>query len=181
MPRIVESTLMSADGVIEDPAQWAGDYMDAGFQKGALDRLLVSDAMLMGRVTYEMLARDWASGTDTMAARVNSMRKYLVSSTIGEPEWRNTVVLRGDVLAEIRKLREMPGSDIAIYGHGRLAETLLANGLLDEIRVSTFPLFVGVGKRMFRAGQTARFELIETLALAKGVVVSRYLPEGARR
>lgn len=171
---------MSADGVIEDPAQWAADYMDAAFQKAALERLLVSDAMVMGRVTYEMLRRDWASGTDAMAERINTMPKYVVSSTIAKADWQNTVALRGDVLAEIRRLRDMPGSDIAIYGHGQLAETLLANGLLDEIRVSTFPLFVGRGKQMFRAGRTARFDLVETLALAKGVVVSRYAPEGAR-
>lgn len=176
MPKIVESTLVSLDGVIEDPATWAGRYADAAFQETALARLLESDAMLMGRRTYELLARDWAAQTGDFASRINSIRKYVVSSTLAQADWNNSIVLRDDVLPKIRELREAPGNNLALYGHGQLAQTLLKRGLLDEIRLSIFPIIVGSGKQLFRAGETAELRLIEATALPTGVVVTRYQP-----
>jgi dihydrofolate reductase len=123
---IVESTLVSLDGVIEDPATWAGDYIDDEFQKAGLERLLVSDAMVMGRTTYELLARDWAAGTGAFADRVNSIRKYVFSSTMERADWKNSTIIGGDVVSEVRKLKEQSRSDLALWGHGLLGETLLS-------------------------------------------------------
>jgi dihydrofolate reductase len=174
--RIIESTLVSLDGVIEDPATWAGAYIDDEFQKGALERLLVSDAMLMGRRTYELLSRDWAAGTGDMADRMNSIRKYVFSSTLERADWKNSTIIRGDMVDEVRKLKEQEGSDLALYGHGLLGEALLRRGLLDEIRLSVFPLIVGSGKLLFRKGEHTRLRLISASSLPTGVVVMRYEP-----
>jgi len=149
---IVESTLVSLDGVIEDPAAWAGEYIDDEFQKAGLERLLVSDAMVMGRTTYELLARDWAAGTGAFADRVNSIRKYVFSSTLERADWNNSTIIRGDVVGEVRELKEQARSDLALWGHGLFGETLLKHGLLDEMRLSVFPCFVGKGKLLFREG-----------------------------
>ncbi len=178
MRKIIESTLVSLDGVIEDPSTWAGDYADDEFEKAALERLLESDAMLMGRRTYEMLARDWVAGTGDFANRINSIRKYVFSSTLEQADWNNSTIIRGDVVTEVSKLREEAGSDLALYGHGLLGETLLKRGLLDEVRLSVFPLFVGSGKLLFREGEKARLRLIGSTSLSTGVVVMRYQPAG---
>lgn len=176
MGEIIESTLASIDGVIEDPASWAGHYVDADFQQAAFERLLVSEAMVMGRHTYELLGGDWASQSGNFADRINGIPKYVVSTTLGNPTWKNSTIIRSDAVNEIRKLKEQTGTDLAIYGHGLLAQTLLEHGLLDEIQLSIFPLFVGHGKQMFREGQYAPLRLIDATTLRNGVVVMRYQP-----
>ena len=176
MRKIIESTLVSLDGVIEDPAAWVGDYLDDEFEKGALERLLESDAMLMGRRTYEMLARDWATRAGDFANRINSIRKYVFSSTLEKTDWNNSTLVRHDIVGEVSKLKEQAAPDLAIYGHGRLAQTLLKRGLLDEVRLSVFPLFVGSGKLLFREGEKTRLRLIGATSLPTGVVVVRYQP-----
>jgi dihydrofolate reductase len=181
MGTIVESTLASLDGVIEDPAVWAGPYLDAAFQQTALERLLVSDAMLMGRHTYELLARDWASRSGDFADRINAIPKFVVSTTLDQPVWTNTTIMKGNPIDAVRKLKAQASTDLAIYGHGLLAETLLDHGLLDEIRLSVFPLFVGRGKLLFRDGQHAALRLLETTPLPTGIVVQRYQPQPRER
>jgi dihydrofolate reductase len=176
MGTIVESTLVSLDGVIEDPATWAGEYIDDEFQKAGLERLLASDAMVMGRRTYELLARDWAAGTGAFADRVNGIRKYVLSSTLERADWNNSTIVRGDVVDEMRKLKEQARSDLALWGHGLLGETLLKHGLLDEMRLSVFPVFVGKGKLLFREAESASLRLIGATSLPSGVVVMRYQP-----
>jgi dihydrofolate reductase len=176
MGTIVESTLVSLDGVIEDPANWAGEYIDDEFQKAAFERLLVSEAMLMGRRTYEVLARDWAAGTGDFADRVNSIRKYVFSSTLERADWNNSTIIKGDVVSEVRNLKAQARSDLALWGHGLLGETLLKRGLFDEMRLSVFPVIVGKGKLLFREGESARLRLIGATSLPNGVVVTRYQP-----
>jgi dihydrofolate reductase len=176
--KIIESTLVTLDGVIEDPSTWAGDYLDDEFQKGALERLTDTGAMLMGRRTYEMLARDWAAQSGDFANRINSVRKYVFSSTLEKVDWNNSIIVRGDVVRQVSKLKEQTGLDLAVYGHGLLAQTLLKGGLLDEMRLSIFPLFVGSGEVLFRKGENTRLRLIEATTLPTGVVVMRYQPVG---
>jgi len=177
MRKIIESTLLSLDGVIEDPAKWEiGEYLDDAFETAALERLLESDAMLMGRCTYEMLARDWAAATGDFANRINGMRKYVVSSTLENADWNNSTIIRDDVVNAVTKLKDLPGSDLAIYGHGLLAETLLKHRLTDEVRLSVFPLVIGKGKLLFREGEELRLRLIDSTSLRTGVVVMRYQP-----
>lgn len=174
MRKIVESTLMTLDGVIEDPAGWVGPYLDSDFQNGALERLLDTDAMLMGRRTYEVLAGDWADQSGDFADRINSIPKYVFSSTLEKAQWNNSALVRSDPVGAVKKLKAEAGSDLAIYGHGRLAQTLLRHGLLDEIRVSVFPVLVGRGQLLFRQGESLPLRLIEATALQTGAVVLRY-------
>ena len=176
MRKIIESTLVSLDGVIGDPPTWVGDYLDEEFQKDALERLLESDAMLMGRRTYEMFANTWAARTDPFASRINDMRKYVFSSTLEEADWKNSIVVKGDVVTEVRKLKQQAGRDLVMYGHGLLAQTLLKHGLLDELRVSIFPVIVGRGKLLFRDDESTTLKLVATESRRTGVVVVRYQP-----
>ena len=180
MRRIIESTLMSVDGVIEDPAKWVGDFVDAEFQRAAYERLLQSEAMLMGRRTYELLSRDWIGQTGQFADRINSIPKYVFSSSLGKADWSNSTIVRGDVLREVTRLKEQSGNgDLAVYGHGRLAKTLLQAGLVDEVRISVFPVVLGHGQLAFSDGDTARLQLLESFSLPTGVVVMRYQPQTA--
>jgi len=176
MRTIVESTLVSLDGVIEDPAAWVGRYLDDEFQRAALARLMGSEAMLMGRRTYELLARDWAGQTGDFADRINAIPKYVFSTTLGRADWNNAIVVKGEVVSEVRALKARGDGELALYGHGLLGQTLLKVGLLDEMRLSIFPIFVGAGKQLYRSGESARLQLIEATSLPTGVVVTRYRP-----
>lgn len=176
MRKIIESSLVSLDGVIGDPPTWIGDYIDEEFEKDALERLLSSDALLMGRRTYEMFAQIWPTRTGVYADKVNSIRKYVFSSTLDKADWKNSTILRGDVTSEVRQLKQRTGLDLAIYGHGLLGQTLLKQGLLDELRLSIHPLLVGHGKLFFREGESTKLKLIGTESFKSGVVVLRYQP-----
>src|SRR5215469_15791112 len=129
MRKIIESTLVSADGVVGSPPLWAMDYRDEEVTRDALERLSGSDAMLMGRGTYELFAATWPSQAGDFAQRMNGIRKYVFSSTLTNAGWSNSTIVRGDVLAEVKKIKEQDGRDLALFGHGRLAQTLLDNGL----------------------------------------------------
>lgn len=176
MRKIIASTLMSLDGVIGDPPTWVGDSLDEEFQADALQRLLESDAMLMGRRTYEMFAKTWSARTDPFASRINDIRKYVFSSTLEKADWKNSIVVKGDVVTEVKKLKHQAGGDLATYGHGLLSQTLLKAGLLDELRVSIFPVIVGRGKLLFRDDESTTLKLIATENRRTGVVVVRYQP-----
>jgi dihydrofolate reductase len=142
--------------------------------KRVLERLLRTSAMLMGRNTYALLSRDWASQKGAFADAINRVRKYVFSSTLEQANWENSTIVRGDVIREVRKLKEEVDGELAIYGHGLLSQTLLKNGLIDEIRVSIFPLLLGSGKLLFRQGGKQTLQLIEAMSLPTGVVVVRY-------
>ena len=179
MRTIVESTLVSADGVIGDPPQWAMSYRDEEVQAEALARLSGSDAMLMGRGTYELFAATWPAQTGDFADRLNSIRKYVFSSTLEKAEWNNSTIVRGDAVAEVTKLKQQGGRELAVYGHGLLAQTLLEHGLVDELRLSIHPVLVGRGKLLFRDGVTRPLKLVATRAFGTGVVVLAYQPAGS--
>jgi len=178
--RIINSTYISLDGVIQNPQDWpeAGIEPDGTGLKVQTDLLLACDAVLMGGHTYSGFAPAWmARSGDTYSDRINSMTKYVVSSTLRDPEWKNTTVIDGDPIAEIRRLKEQPGQDIVQYGFGQLSYALLEHGLLDELRLWVHPLFVGQATPadlMFRPSATAQFELTGTLALNNGIVILSY-------
>src|SRR5262245_40018156 len=117
MRKIIESTLVSLDGVIEDPHLWATEYFDSEAEKYALELLLASDAMLMGRRTYEFFAAAFPHQTGEYGERVNTIRKYVFSSTLKEADWNNSSMVNGDVVAEVGKLKSQAGKDLVIYGH----------------------------------------------------------------
>jgi dihydrofolate reductase len=186
MRRIVNSTYISLDGVIQDPQDWAGNSIepDGTGLKLQTDLLFACDAVLMGGHTYPAFAPAWmARSGDPYSDRINSMTKYVVSSTLRDPEWNNTSVISGDVIAEIRHLKDQPGLDIVQYGFGQLSYALLEHGLLDELQLWVHPLFVGqatAADLLFRPAATTQLKLASTLALNTGTVILTYRVPSSR-
>jgi dihydrofolate reductase len=182
--RVVVSQFMTVDGVFEDPGGSEGHERGAwAFQfdrgedgdKFKLDEVMASDALLLGRVTYEGFAAAWPSREGQFADKFNGMQKYVVSSTLGDPEWNNSKVVSVDELAG---LREAEGGDILVNGSAQLVGELLDRGLVDELRLMVFPTVLGGGRRLF--GDTAEpkaFKLVEARPVGPdGVVVLSYQP-----
>jgi dihydrofolate reductase len=177
MRKIIEHTLVSADGVFEDPQNWGlGNFQDDAYLRDGLGQLLGCDAMLMGRRTYELLAKAYPSRTDPWAVRLNAMPKYVFSSTLETAGWENSTVVRGDVVAEATRLKRQDGRDLLIWGHGLLAETLLKQHLVDVLDVSIYPVVAGSGKGLCRDGQNAELRLVSTMTFSKGIVKLSYEP-----
>ena len=184
MARIVVTEFVSLDGVMEDPGGaedfryggWSFEYSrgDDG-DKFKLDETMKTDALLLGRVTYEGFADAWPKREGEFADRFNSMPKYVVSSTLDNPEWTNTTVLKGDVVQEVSKLREGPGGDIVVHGSAQLAQTLLDNDLVDEVRLMVFPVVLGAGKRVFGETRDKKpLRLTESRTVGDGVAILVY-------
>jgi len=180
MRRIINSTYITLDGVIQNPQDWPdnGIPSDGASLTVQTDLLFSCDAVLMGRATYHGMAPAWmARSGDPMSDRFNSMAKYVVSTTLADPEWPNTTVLRGDPVAEVRRLKERPGKDIVQYGFGQLSYALLEHGLLDELRLWVHPLLLGSASPddlLFRPASTAQFSLVDTRSLNTGIVILTY-------
>jgi dihydrofolate reductase len=180
MRRIVNSTYITLDGVIQDPQDWPdnGIEPDGTGLKVQTDLLFGCDAVLMGGRTYQGMAPAWmARSGDPYSDRINSMAKYVVSSTLTDPQWANTTVIGGDPIAAIRRLKDQPGQDLVQYGFGQLSYTLLEHGLLDELRLWVHPLFAGRASTedlMFRPAAAAQLELADTLVLNTGTVILTY-------
>jgi dihydrofolate reductase len=175
MRTIIEYTLVSVDGVFAG-ADISGffEYRDDAYMRDGLGQLLACDAMLIGWNTYEGFAKIWPGSTHPWADRINAMPKYVFSSTLEQAEWNNTTIVRGDVVAEVTRLKQQEGRDLLIYGHGLLGETLLKHHLLD---LSIHPLVVGRGKQFFREGENARFRLVAAKSFSKGIVKLTYEPQ----
>jgi len=174
MRKIIESTLLSLDGGFEDPHIWASEYFDQEAEQYALDLLLKADAMLMGRRTYEFFAAAFPHRTGEYGARVNGIRKYVLSSTLANAEWSNSTIVRGDIAAEVKALKEADGKDLVVYGHGLLATTLLQRGLIDEIKLWIHPLFLNRPKG--GAQSPNKLSLVGARVLKSGVIVATYRP-----
>jgi dihydrofolate reductase len=177
MRKVIESTLVSLDGVIGDPMSWANEYFDAQAVEVSLEQLRRSDAMLMGRTTYEMFAAAWPASSGDYADRMNEIAKYVFSNTLEEVTWPNSTIVPGDPVAQVRELKEQHGRDLIIYGHGQLGQALLENGVLDELRLWIHPVIVGRGKLLFRPDATAGLRLVDTETRTNGVIVAVYEPE----
>jgi dihydrofolate reductase len=177
MRKVIEYTLVSIDGVFTGP-QVLGfmDYRDDAYIRDGLGQLMACEAMLIGRATYENFARIWPGRTHPWADRLNAMKKYVFSSTLERAEWNNSTIVRGDVAAEVTKLKEQDGGDLLIYGHGLLAETLFKEHLLDVLDVSIHPVFAGSGKTLFRDGQAAKMRLVSAKSFSK-IVKLTYEPQ----
>ena len=179
MRRIINSTYISLDGVIQDPHLWPS----SGSSEGRGDEiqtelLLACDAVLMGRRTYEGFAPVWPTRSgDPASDQINSMRKYVVSSTLRDPEWNNTTVISENPIETIRKLKEQPGKDLVQYGFGRLSHALVEHGLLDELRLWFHPLLVGKGgpgDLLYRDNRLTQFNLVDSTPLKNGIVILSY-------
>jgi dihydrofolate reductase len=179
MGRIVVTEFVSVDGVMEGPGgdndfargAWSFEF-DRGEEgdKFKADETLAAEAMLLGRVTYEGFAAAWPSREGEFADRFNNMPKYVVSSTLEDPEWSNSTVLKGDVAEEVSKLRREQDGDIIVHGSAQLVHTLVENDLVDELRLMVFPVILGTGKRAF--GETSdmkRLRLADSKVVGDGV------------
>ncbi|MGI8329189.1 dihydrofolate reductase family protein [Actinomadura scrupuli] len=181
MRKIIASTYATLDGFIDNPHLWSMQYSNEEAQAYALDLLLGTDALLLGRVTYEGMAQAWPSmGGNPYADRVNSIPKYVVSSTLEKAEWDNSTIIPGDdLITEVAALKEQPGGNIMIWGCGRLTDSLMEHGLLDEYRIWLCPVILGTGERLFREGTEATLELIDNTTFDTGAVVLTYRPSNA--
>jgi dihydrofolate reductase len=186
MGKIVVTEFVSVDGVMEDPGG-GEDFKYGGwsfeFQRGdegnkfKLDETMASDALLLGRVTYEGFANSWPDRQDEagFADKFNSMPKYVVSSTLENPEWTNSTVLKGDLAEEISKLRDKHDGDIVVHGSAQLTQWLLENDLVDELRLMVFPVVLGAGKRVFAETSDKKpLELSDSKIVGDGVAIMVY-------
>jgi dihydrofolate reductase len=177
MSKLRESVLVSLNGVISEPLSWAGPYFGERSAAHALEVLERSAAMLMGRGTYEVFSNQWPKASGDYADHLNSMRKYVFSSTLRDPEWENTAVISGDVVEEVTRLKETAPADLIVYGHGQFGQTLCDAGLVDELTLSMVPVFVPAGKTFFRPGNGATWQLVGAAeGPDPGVAVLTYRP-----
>jgi dihydrofolate reductase len=176
MRRVVESTLVSADGVIGEPHTWTGEHFGAEAVARALEQMRRTDAMIMGRGTYEMFSRTWPSPEDDYSSAIYNMKKYVFSSTTERADWNNTEVVKGDVVATVAEFKAQEGQDIVLYGHGGVGQALLEGGLLDELKLWVHPVVVGRGTLLFRPGENTELTLAGTDTTSTGVVILTYHP-----
>jgi dihydrofolate reductase len=187
MRRIINSTNVSLDGIGEIMGGWGWhfEYVDDAFDELTWDHLAACDALLMGRRTYESFAEAWPSQAGDYADKINSMKKYVASTTLEKADWTYSTVIDGDLVEEVTRIKELPGRDILMFGFGPVARTLLQHGLLDEIRLWVHPVLVGAGSPtdlVFREGTVSRMKLVDNKTLASGIVILSYQPtaEGDR-
>ena len=188
MGKIIISENVSLDGVIQDPAGdegfqrggWVGRVGDRGREEAAqvlLEEALGTEAMLLGRRSYEFLAARWPSRTGALADRLNSKPKYVVSSTLQDPTWNNTTVLKGNVVNEVSKLKQQLAGDIVVPASFQLVRTLIEHDLIDELRLMIYPVVLGAGERLF--GETSDkkpMRLLDTQILEGGITYLTYQP-----
>jgi dihydrofolate reductase len=185
MGKIVVTEFISMDGVIEDPGG-SEDYEHSGWsfqidrgEEGnqfKLDETMATDALLLGRVTFEGFADAWPSRDGEFADKFNSMPKFVVSTTLDKPEWNNSTVISGDVAREVGKLKEQFANDVAVHGSAQLVNTLKEHDLVDEYRLMVFPVVLGKGKRLFSdGGGLTPLKLSEAKQVgADGVIILTY-------
>jgi dihydrofolate reductase len=181
MRKVVASEFISLDGVVESPDKWHFPYFNDQMGDAIGAAMAASDAMLMGRFLYEEWAAFWPKqdpDENPVAARMNGVRKYVVSTTLEEPlEWQNSTLIGDNVAEEISKLKEQPGKDISISGSPTLVRSLLEEDLLDELRLMVHPIVVGSGKRLFEdGGDQKALQLVDSETFSTGVLYLTYQP-----
>jgi dihydrofolate reductase len=181
MRKVVASEFVSLDGVVESPDKWHFPYFNDEMGDAIGAAMAASDAMLMGRVLYEEWAAFWPKqdpDENPVAAQMNGVRKYVVSTTLEEHlEWQNSTLIGDNVAEEISRLKEQPGKDISISGSPTLVRSLLADGLLDELRLMLHPIVVGSGKRLFEnGGDQKALQLVDSKTFSTGVLYLTYQP-----
>jgi dihydrofolate reductase len=183
MRKVVAAEFLSLDGVMEAPDQWHFPYFNDEMEQAIGEGFAASDAMLMGRVNYEEWAAYWPQQDpeeNPVAAQMNGVRKYVVSTTLEEPlEWSNSTLIKENVAQEIEKLKRQPGKDIVISGSATLVRSLLDYGILDELKLMIHPILVGGGKRLFdEEAETKPLELVDSQTFSTGVLYLTYRPAG---
>ena len=185
MRKLIVTEYVTLDGVMEAPGGepshphtgWVFDFADKEHDEYKFNEVLEADAQLLGRVTYESFAGAWPEYEGAFADKMNSMPKYVVTSTLDELEWNNSTPLKGDVAAEVAKLKAGDGGPILVAGSRTLVHTLLENDLVDELRLMVFPVVLGSGDRVFPESTEKRtLKLVDTKTFESGVQVHTYHP-----
>jgi len=186
MGKIVISDNVTLDGVVQDPTGEEGSRHGGWFSefggkdraewaKVETDEALGAEALLLGRRSHEYFGTRWASRTGEWADRLNSMPKYVVSSTLQEPRWNNSTVLKGDVVSEVSKLKQELDGDIVVYASFQLVRTLMENDLVDEVRLMIYPVVLGVGERIFSETSDKKpMRLIDTRTVGNSLAYLTY-------
>jgi dihydrofolate reductase len=185
MSNIVVSEFVTLDGVMEAPggepghphSGWVFDFMSDDQLRYKLEETLEAESLLIGRVTYESFAGAWPSRTGEFADKMNAMPKYVVSTTLRDPEWNKTVVIGNDVIGQIRRLKERHGGPLLVAGSRTLVHTLMEHDLVDEWRLMVFPVILGSGRRLFpETPSKTVLRLVDTKPFSSGVLVQTYHP-----
>ncbi len=183
MRKLAAVELVSLDGVMESPEGWAFSYSNEEMEEANASGMSGSDALLLGRVTYEALAAFWPHqpGGTPMVDYINGVPKFVVSTTLEEPlGWNNSALVGGEVADGVAELKRRPGKDITILGSAALVRSLLREGLLDELRLMVHPVVLGSGKRLFDEGMDpTSLQLVDSRTFGTGVVYLTYRPAGA--
>lgn len=196
--RLTLHTFLTLDGVMQAPGApdedpgggflhggWSFPYGDQDFGATMAGWFTQASAFLLGRKTYEIFSGHWPRVTDPadpIAGPLNSLPKYVASTTLKSADWHNSSLLGGDVAAGVAKLKELPGNELQVHGSGGLAQTLIEHDLIDEYRLLFFPVHLGSGKKLFRDGTRAgALRLVSTTATGTGVIIATYEPAGPPR
>lgn len=176
--RLVATEYLTLDGVFEEPGRWSHPFFDDQAAQFKFAELEAADAQLLGRKTYDGFASAWPTmeGTGDFGVKMNKMPKYVVSSTLKDPTWTNTTVLKGDPAKAVRELKQRPGRDVLLAGSGQLFNALMREDLIDVYRLMVHPVVRGHGPRLFEEGAERKLELVDVKRFGKGVVVLEYVP-----
>lgn len=174
MRNIVVAEFVSLDGVMESPEQWTFQYYSDEVQQVISDSMGKSDAMLLGRVTYQGFEASFSSQSGGLADFMNNQAKYVVSTTLKKAQWNNSKLISKNIVEEITRLKQQPGKDISVTGSGTLVQTLLQHDLIDEYSLLVYPVVLGSGKRLFRDLNRTNLKLASAKPLNTGVVALTY-------
>jgi dihydrofolate reductase len=174
MRKLIVSTLVSLDGVFEDPRSWTGPYFDDQAAADSLAKLQESDAMLMGRNTYDYFAPAWSVATGAYPARVNEMKKYVFSSSLRSADWNNSTIIAEDPVKAVAQLKEQGDGHLMVYGYGRLSQTLLEHDLVDELVFAIHPIILGKGASISRPAAPKTLQLASVERRVSGAVWITY-------
>ncbi len=195
MRQIVVLTFVTLDGVMQAPGGpnedtsggfkfggWTVPFWDDSLAKVMTAQMAEPFDLLLGRKTYEIFANYWPNSQELGAEKLNSAKKYVVSTTLSKLQWKNSSLVSGDIVKEIRELKQQDGPELQIHGSSNLIQTLLINDLVDELRLKIFPVTIGTGKRLFGEGTLpASFKLLECKTSTTGVIVATYAKSGELR
>ena len=173
--KLVVTELVSLDGVMEEPG-WTIPYRSDKSTEFKRAESFESDMLLLGRITYEGFAQAWPNSTDKSADRMNSMPKYVVTTTLDTADWNNSTIIRENIMEEVTRLKQQDGGNILVYGSGVLVDSLMEAGLVDEYRLLIFPVVIGSGKRLFKDNRASKLKLASSQSFDTGGVALIYHP-----